>query len=274
MDNNTQYILAYDGDCKICKGFVNIALYLNILPINNYIPIQSLEKKHFLSIDLNRAKNEVPLINLSNNKVLYGIESILELLAIKWGVFVSLSKIKLFKIVCSFLYFIISYNRTVISSKYHYCSSPVCEPKFNLRYRLFYIIITCVISTLFFQFFLNNQPFEIGSNFRNIWFTLLGVVVIHFLVINLFTSIQNTFEYLGHLTSVFLKYSLILFILSSIFKILILPYTLYSLLILIFGLYYLIDLRNRIKSRIVEKTLIITMMFYIGFLYYLMFINN
>src|SRR5688500_12118247 len=74
-------IIIYDDTCPMCsaytKGFVSLGLIEN----DNRLNFSTLPENIACRIDVNRSRNEIPLIETGSNKVWYGIDALLEILA-------------------------------------------------------------------------------------------------------------------------------------------------------------------------------------------------
>jgi predicted DCC family thiol-disulfide oxidoreductase YuxK len=140
--------IIYDHNCPMCalytQGFVN----WHLLAQENRIPFAQLEQQAFIEqVDWNRARHEIPLVDLQGGQTLYGLHALVYLLSYKMPWLSKLMQCKPVYFLFSLLYNLVSYNRRIIIPKTE--STPAlfdCTPDFHLAYRIAFILFAIVSS--------------------------------------------------------------------------------------------------------------------------------
>ncbi|MBC7851297.1 MAG: DUF393 domain-containing protein [Chitinophagaceae bacterium] len=144
------FLLFYDDNCPLCVWYTNLFVKYDLLAPENRIPFSTADEQTLSRIDLIRATNEIPLLDLANNKTYYGVDALLTILKQR---FPSLSFVERSKPLSWFfrkLYALISYNRKVVVAKKCGDGQYDCSPSFNIRYRMLFIftILACCIGCI------------------------------------------------------------------------------------------------------------------------------
>ena len=146
LDNHT---LLYDEDCPMCNVYTAGFIKANMLDNQGRKPFVNITAEEANYIDIQRAKNEIALVDTQNKRVYYGIESLLKVIG---NSFPWMEKVGNWKPISYFLkklYKFISYNRKVIvPSKPKIEHKINCIPDFNIKYRLFYIVFATLFTAL------------------------------------------------------------------------------------------------------------------------------
>ncbi len=195
--------LLIDLDCTMCKLYGKAFLKLGLIEKDVLSSYQQIEKSISDSIDMERAKSEIALINLKNNQVEYGIDAFTRILTKEKSIPRALIRIQPFRLLFKLLYSIISWNRHIITRPASTCSSPICTPDLHLGYRITYNLITAlltgfILSNYFSSLFLSSGIvlptfFEYVVCFGQIFFQ--GTIV---------TAIdkEKAWDYLGHMSTI------------------------------------------------------------------------
>jgi hypothetical protein len=136
---------------------------LGLLPSEGRVAFTKAPDSLFSAIDLDKAKNQIPLIDLDTRNVYYGIDAVVEVLARRFSFIRTICKWKYVNYFLKKLYNLISYNRKVIVAKKCGNGQFDCSPAFNKSYRVFFMVIFllfnsvmlwplhhCILSTLSF----------------------------------------------------------------------------------------------------------------------------
>src|SRR5688572_29047682 len=123
--------MIYDDTCPMCslytKGFVKWGLLEN----DNRIAFSSLDTHEIICrMDINRARHQIPLIDLKGGKTLYGLDALTFLLSQKIPFLRKLLHIKPVYNFFSCLYNIVSYNRRIIVPAKPFSAKIDCAPDF------------------------------------------------------------------------------------------------------------------------------------------------
>ena len=205
LDNHT---LLYDKDCPMCEVYSGAFIKCGMLEKNGRENFSDMSRKNENIINYKRAKNEIALINQSNQKVFYGLDSLLVIIG---NSFPALEKIGRFPPIYWFFkkfYSFISYNRKVIVPSGEKVTENSCVPSFNLQYRLFYIFFSLLFSTFVFEKYFSVIG-AISDNYKIVLgiFTLgiIGEIIFLYSLLNI-----NFYDYLGNVMTVSLIGSIIL----------------------------------------------------------------
>ncbi|WP_243754712.1 thiol-disulfide oxidoreductase DCC family protein [Flavobacterium jejuense] len=71
MKTLNDHTLLYDEDCPMCNLYTSGFIKVNMLDENGRKPFAKLSKEEQDYIDLDKAKNEIALVDTKNKKVLY-----------------------------------------------------------------------------------------------------------------------------------------------------------------------------------------------------------
>lgn len=140
MKTLSHHVLIFDNNCPLCKAYTGAFIKTGILDRQGREAYNSVAAYTCDLLDMNRARNEIALVNTKTGRVLYGVDSLFRILAHAFPVFAPLFRLSPFRWLMKKLYVFISYNRKVIipSDATH----DSCVPDFNLRYRRAYILFT------------------------------------------------------------------------------------------------------------------------------------
>ena len=207
LENHT---LLYDEDCPLCQVYSSGFIKTGMLDQNGRQPFSTLSSETQNFINLERASNEIALIDNDNKTVIYGIDSLLKVLGVRFPVIEKTGHLKPVKFLLKKLYSFISYNRKVIiPSEENESQQLQCLPSFNVKYRLFYILFS-VIVTMFtlFYFSKNISTLPYGSLMRE-GFITMGQLVFQGLLISKLGN-KTILNYFGNVMTISLMGSLLL----------------------------------------------------------------
>jgi hypothetical protein len=194
--------LLYDTDCPLCNLYTTGFIKAKMLDKNGKKPFVSLTKEEQNCIDINRAKNEIALVNTQDNTVLYGIDGLLRILGHSFPL---IEKVGHFTPVNYFLkkvYKLISFNRKVIiPSKELAAGQLQCVPEFNTKYRGIYIFLTVVFTATTLHQYAQELPFFAKNNFVAELFLALGQIGFQWFFIQKLDN-QKKLHYIGNLMTV------------------------------------------------------------------------
>lgn len=202
--------LLYDKDCPLCKVYTNGFLKAKLLDSNGRKAYSDLKSEDYRFVDLERATNEIALVDTKNNTVIYGIDSMLKVLGNALPFVERIGNLKPIKFGLKKLYSFISFNRKVIiPSKEDKSQALQCVPSFNYKYRTTYILfVSLVTSIVLFKFSKTIGIIPESSFFRECIMTL-GQIGFQALFISKLAH-QKQFTYIGNLMTISLMGSLIL----------------------------------------------------------------
>ncbi|OCA78547.1 hypothetical protein BBH99_21305 [Chryseobacterium contaminans] len=209
MKTLKNHTLLYDNECPMCalysKGFTKSGM----LDTDGREAFTEISARNKNLIDFNRAKNEIALIDSENNKVIYGLDSLLIIIGNSFPLLEKIARIQplywYFKKVYSF----VSYNRKQIIPSEKDNTEQSCVPDFNLKYRVAYIIFVALFSAYILSVYSGKPGISLVPNF----FRKLAVCVGQILWQTLFLKVylkDKIWDYLGNMMTVSLLGTLLL----------------------------------------------------------------
>lgn len=211
-------LLIYDDNCPLCAWYSNLFVKYGLLKPGERKPFSKLDDETFYKIDFDKAKDEIPFIDATNGKVLYGIDALVTILSAKMPFIKSISTIPAVNWMLHRLYKLISYNRKVIVAKKCGKGDIDCAPSFNYFYRLLFLLVFLSFNSLMLfpihQYVLSALPFYTK--------TIQQIEIAHFILVaaNIalaFTlPVNKAFEYLGQVNMLALEAILLLALLIPV----------------------------------------------------------
>lgn len=157
--------LIYDKDCPLCRAYSHAFVQTGMLGANGKMAYSELESCAF--VDMDRAANEIALVDFSNRTTIYGIDSLLRVIGNSFPVVEKIGKIPPIHYALIRFYRLISYNRKVIMpNPKQQSAGNACVPDFNLTYRIFYMILATLVSALLLQSYWKLLP---AAGFAGFW---------------------------------------------------------------------------------------------------------
>ncbi|MEP7144534.1 MAG: DCC1-like thiol-disulfide oxidoreductase family protein [Ferruginibacter sp.] len=148
MMNTNSKIIIYDDSCPLCAAYTNAFVQTGLIEKERRKKFSAISPELLSLVDVNRAVNEIPVIDANTKQVWYGIDALLEILGQKLPFIKTAGNIKPVKWVLYKLYKFISYNRRVIVATRQPAGNFDCAPDFNLRYRMLFMAFFLVFNTL------------------------------------------------------------------------------------------------------------------------------
>lgn len=222
-------MLVYDDNCPACSAYTSAFVKGGLLQKENRVAFSKVNMQQF-KIDWQRAKNEIPLVDISTGEVKYGVEALAEILSRKFSFIKQLMKNKWLNIFFHKLYKLISVNRKIIVAKNATIGGNDCSPDYNYLYRWLFIAINYSLAAIFIFIALHAED---GTGFHDVAKNfLLYFLLITFLLVN-FCGFKTVTDVHGHLSVMILVSSFLFLFAAVIKKFLDLPLWCYRLLILI-----------------------------------------
>ena len=131
-------VLIYDNDCLLCKTYTGAFVKTGLLPASGRQHFNTVDPEIFKLVDQQLCNNEIPLVDVAEQKVWYGIDAMLEILGARFPFIKRWGNLPPIKWILKKGYKIISYNRKVIVAT----APPAgydCSPNFHLRYRILFL---------------------------------------------------------------------------------------------------------------------------------------
>ena len=149
-------ILVYDDNCPLCTWYSGLFVKYGFLHAEGRKPFSRLEAGLLSKIDFDKSRNEIPLLDTSTDKVVYGIDALLEILDQKIPFIKAIGNFEALKWLLKKFYKLISYNRKVIVAKKCGAGSIDCSPDINYLYRFIFMAVCLAFNTLMLYPFQNN----------------------------------------------------------------------------------------------------------------------
>ena len=149
-------ILVYDDNCPLCTWYSGLFVKYGFLNAHGRKPFSTLDDKLLAKIDFDKSRNEIPLLDTSTHKVVYGIDALLEILDQKIPFIKAIGNIAPIKWALKRFYKVVSFNRKVIVAKKCGSSTIDCSPDYNFLYRLIFMLVCLAFNTLMLYPFQNN----------------------------------------------------------------------------------------------------------------------
>jgi hypothetical protein len=187
-------IIIYDDVCPLCKAYTDGFVHIGWLLPEHRIGFSKAPQNILDSIDINRARHEIPLYDTESGETLYGKEALFFIFGEAFPLLKPLFRFGLFRALIFGLYQIITYNRRIIAGSKTPQTGFDCAPDFNAYYRWLYIGIMTFFSCI--MFYNNIQVIDIESI---TWISLFLVGILRGLF---FTNFKTKTTYFGHLATV------------------------------------------------------------------------
>jgi predicted DCC family thiol-disulfide oxidoreductase YuxK len=196
------HTIIYDDECPMCdlytKGFVQSGM----LDQNGRVPFSKMNDELLNLIDRERSCNEIALVNLEKQEVVYGIDSLFAIISNRLPFLKSLFGFKPFRWTMKKLYSFISYNRKVIVPGKVFEGQSSCVPSFSTKYRWAYIIVAWLMTALVLTYYSSNlYPLIPASTMSREFLICGGQIIFQWAVVRLLNK-DRVVHYLGNMMTV------------------------------------------------------------------------
>ncbi len=176
-------IIIYDDDCPLCSAYTSTFVKTGLIKKENRKNFSTITPPLLQLIDVERSKNEIPVIELPTKKVYYGIDGLVEILSAKFPFIKPIVKTQPINWILKKIYKLISYNRRVIiATKTRACAFN-CTPQFNVRYRLLFAFLFLLFNTT--MLFPLYKYVIVNSVFNNVSVTQFQIAHIALVAVNI-----------------------------------------------------------------------------------------
>ncbi|MFT3704439.1 MAG: hypothetical protein QM802_18870 [Agriterribacter sp.] len=192
-------VLVYDDNCPLCIAYSQLFVRYGLLQPEERKPFSTIDESLIAAIDFEKAKNEIPLIDMNSGEVLYGIDALVSILSRKAPLIKKIVAVKPVDWFLSRLYKFISFNRKVIVAKRCSQGTIDCAPSCNYFYRSLFLLFFLSFNTAM----LYPVHTQLLNHLPNYHLSFMQLQVAHFLLVtinctlSLSLSVKNAFEYLG-----------------------------------------------------------------------------
>lgn len=209
MKTLQNHTLIYDNECPMCniysKGFIKAGM----LDQKGREAFTELSLKNKNMIDFSRAKNEIALVDHHQNKVIYGLDSLLLIIGNSFPLLEKIARIKPLYWFFKKMYSFVSYNRKQIIPSAKDRSNEACVPDFNLKYRLVYISFVILFSSYVLSIFSARLGLNLNHNFGREFVICLSQIVWQSVFLRQYLQ-EKLWDYLGNMMRVSLIGTLLL----------------------------------------------------------------
>ncbi len=201
MKTLRHHTLLYDTACPLCCAYTSSFITHKMLDAHGRQPFETLATFEQDFIDVERAADEIALVDTKHQKVYYGIDSLLKVIGNAWPWGASIAKTKWIYWMLKKLYALISFNRKVIVPSIATTQGLSCTPRFNLKYRLIYILLS-VFAVGYSLYCFSNCIMGLP---QTNWYSELGIGVGQIVFQSVFLirkKVETIWNYIGHLMTV------------------------------------------------------------------------
>ncbi len=203
--------IIYDDNCPLCAAYTSAFIKGGFLQKQNRISFSEVNLQEF-KIDWEKAKHEIPLIDLATGEVKYGVDALADILQQKIFFIKPLLKIKFVNWFFKKLYQLISFNRKIIvASTTTKQQNFDCTPNYSFFWRWILIAFSFIISNIFLNYII--QVFEL--NFLPNYICIIGTSLLLLMAgISVFLRKKVLTEIAAHLLITLLITSFLVFVLA------------------------------------------------------------
>ncbi|WP_339657476.1 hypothetical protein [Flavobacterium frigidarium] len=207
LNNQT---LLYDEDCPMCTLYTAAFIKTKMLDVNGRKPFVTITDTEANYINMDRAQNEIALVNTHNKTVSYGIDGLLKVIGFSFPIIEKIGNWEPMNYTLKKLYKFISYNRKVIIlSKKNTNTKTQCIPGFNYFYRILYIVFATIFTAIVLFYYSKTIPLIPNGNWTRELVLAAGQIGFQFLFIQKM-KIEEQLNYIGNLVTISLMGSLLL----------------------------------------------------------------
>ncbi len=193
--------LIYDDACPLCRAYTKAFVKYDLLSPDQRSSFSNLQPEALECIDINRARHEIPYLNISTGVTLYGIDALLAILDKKIPEMVNFCRKPIIYKSLQQLYHFISYNRRVITATKQDAGAFDCSPDFNYFYRILFLCLGFVFNTAMLN--IVHHSFMQESIFNKVSYAELQLAHVSLVGCNLFCAAllprKDAIEYLGQI---------------------------------------------------------------------------
>lgn len=208
-------ILLYDAECPLCRVYSKGFVRAGMLPEEGRVDYCQVNAQIKESVDMNRARNEIALLDTQSQTVTYGVDSLLRILGNSFPVLKGLFSFSLPYVLARRLYSFVSYNRRIIICGNDPEAASACKPDFHLGWRLAFLSFAALVSSSILLRFspLLGVWWPMPHGWVSEIILVSGQVLFQGLALLYFSVLiprARFFDYLGNLMTVALMGSLLL----------------------------------------------------------------
>lgn len=211
MKTLEHHTLIYDDQCPLCVAYTGAFINSGLLDENGRTCYEAGQTKYAGELDVQRARDEIALVDTRSGQVYYGIDSLVKVLGSRFAWMAAIAGTRPVRFALLKLYRFISFNRKVIAPSKTYLQQQ-CVPAFNLAYRLLYILLTALFTSavLYRYSFLLSGLIPESNVLREFWICFGQLAFQSLLLWGVRAGKRVWFDYLGNMMTVSLIGALLL----------------------------------------------------------------
>lgn len=217
MKTLAHHVLIFDNKCPLCKAYTGAFVKAGMLDENGREAYSSTLPQTCTLINMDRARNEIALVNTRSGQVYYGIDSLFRILGHAFPLLAPVFRLRAFRAVMKQVYSFISYNRKVIIPVKS--SEDGCVPDFNLPYRLAYIVFTWLVTSFILTHYSYYLPKLIPASHFGREFVICGGQIVFQSITMSFIDRSKIVTYLGNMMTISFAGALLLLFIMGMGKI-------------------------------------------------------
>ncbi len=195
-------LLLYDDLCPLCVWYSGLFVKCQLLSPSNRQPFSAASPKLLSLIDIERGRNEIPLIDPSTGNTKYGLDAILTIIGNRFPHVQKAGNYGPVNWILRKLYKFISFNRKVVVAKKCSKGQFDCSPEFSIPYRsylIFFSLLCTLLSLNAFHQIISSVI--IAYKATTVQFQLATVLVlITWFASSLCMKLRTGIEYLGQVS--------------------------------------------------------------------------
>lgn len=139
--------IIYDDQCPLCVAYTSGFVKWGVLKKENRVAFSTLQANGLAAqIDPERSRREIPLVDLSGGKTLYGVDALLCLLSQRIPLIKTVGEWKPVYWFVNRLYRLVSFNRRVIVGSRFVATAIDCAPVYNSKYRILFLVFAALVA--------------------------------------------------------------------------------------------------------------------------------
>lgn len=211
MKTLKHHTLIYDDQCPLCVAYTGAFIKGGLLEGQGRTRYEEGQAQFAGTLDVQRAKNEIALVDTGTGRVYYGIDSLVKVLGSRFPFIAAIAGAGPVRFLLLRLYKFISFNRKVIAPSKTYLQQQ-CVPAFNLHYRLLYMLMAALFtSTVLYRYSFLLSGLIPASNIWREFLVCFGQLVFQSILLwGARAGKPLWFDYLGNMMTVSLIGALLL----------------------------------------------------------------
>jgi len=167
MSSSTKAII-YDNNCPLCAAYTSAFVSTGLITSNHRIPFCEVNNRlnkleHPPAIDWNKARHEIPVVDVTTGEVVYGVDALVSVLKQKMPFIATVANAPLLRGFFRKLYKFVSYNRKIIVANPNGMVGDFdCSPDFHLKSRIMLIGLCALLAS--FNMYITMQSLQWSSN--------------------------------------------------------------------------------------------------------------